>query len=472
MKNSIVEFVKNFFRALSANVLRIVFTLVLTLLLPKLLGEQEYGMWQLYLFYVTYASYNSFGWSEGIYLKYGGQDYYKLDKKLLAGQIWSVAIYELILNLVIGISVWCFAPESAKSFILCMAFVSAGLDTIRYMLQSLLQSTNRIKEYARIVMMERVLFFSLAILFVVIGSRAYEVFIWSEIIARIIALIYAVFICSDAIFVKAADLKSTWTEAKYLISCGFKLSFASLASQLIIGIVRLAIEREWGTVVFGKVSLTLSMSNMLITCLMAVSVVLFPVLRRMEENKLRNLYPVLRMMLTIPLYAILLFYIPMKYILCLWLPQYADSLKYLAILFPICIYEIRTTILNNTYFKTYRKEKVILYVNVFTVVVSLLFTCVTVGVMKNLDLAVVSIVLLMMIKCMASEFMLRSMVGKMSWRNILQEVVLTCVFILSSWYITDYRSGLIYMVAYVIYLLINKGEIKSKFCQLREMTRK
>ena len=34
-----------------------------------------------------------------------------------------------------------------------------------------------------------------------------------------------------------------------------------------------------------------------------------------------------------------IFYYPIKLILSTWLPQYADSLRYMALLFPICIYE-------------------------------------------------------------------------------------------------------------------------------------
>lgn len=469
MKKDAIEFIKNFFRALSANVTRILFTLILTLLLPKILGEQEYGMWQLYLFYVTYACYNSFGWSEGIYLKYGGQDYYKLDKKVIAGQVWGLGIYEVLLTFTVGFIAMTFAPDSMKSYVLMLAFLSAGLDNVRYMLQSLLQCTNRIKEYARIVMVERVLFFSLAILFVLIGSRDYAAFIYSEIVARILSLIYAVYICRDVIFVKMSSFKELTKEAKYLISCGFKLSFANLASQLIIGIVRFAVEWEWGTVVFGKISLTLSMSNMLITCLAAVSVVLFPVLRRMDGEKLKSMYPVMRMVLTVPLYALLLIYIPFRDILVLWLPQYEASLRYLAILFPIFIYEVRTTILNNTYLNTYRKEKYILYVNVVTVLISLCITVVTVGVFKNLDLAVASIVLLVMLKCLLTEIWLRKIVGGGVLKETLQELVMTVVFIVSGWYIGDYRATAIYAVLYVGYLLLNKKEIVEKFAHLKSI---
>lgn len=467
MKKNVVEFVKNFFRALSANMTRILFTLILTLLLPKILGEQEYGMWQLYLFYVTYACYNSFGWSEGVYLKYGGQDYQKLDKKVIAGQVWGLGIYEVLLTFVVGFGAMIFAPDSVKSYVLMLAFLSAGLDNVRYMLQSLLQCTNRIKEYARIVMVERVLFFSLAIFFVLIGSRDYAAFIYSEIVARILSLIYAVYICRDVIFVKMGSFRELTEEAKYLISCGFKLSFANLASQLIIGIVRFAVEWEWGTVVFGKISLTLSMSNMVITCLAAVSVVLFPVLRRMDEEKLKTIYPVMRMILTVPLYALLLIYIPFRDILVLWLPQYETSLRYLAILFPIFVYEVRTTILNNTYLKTYRKEKLIMYVNVVTVLISFCITLVTVGLLKSLDLAVASIVLLVMFKCTLTEIWLRKTVGGSVVKDTLQELVLAVAFIVSGWYIGDYRATILYAVLYMWYLLINHKDIVDKFSQLK-----
>lgn len=472
MKSNVIEFIKNFFSALSANVLRIIFTLILTLLLPKLLGEEEYGMWQLYLFYVTYASYNSLGWAEGIYLKYGGQDYQKLDKRVIAGQIWSLAIYEVVFILVFSIGVMAIVPEPAKKYILWMAFISAGLDTVRYMLQSLLQCTNRIKDYARIVMTERVIFFVLAIVFILAGSRNYMAFIWSEIIARLISLIYAVCVCKEVVFVKTASPRDTIEETKYLISCGFKLSFAALASQLIIGIVRFAVENEWGTVVFGKISLTLSMSNMLIICLAAVSVVLFPVLRRMDEERLRKLYSVMRMALTVPLYAVLLVYVPIKYVLVLWLPQYAETLKYLAILFPICIYEVRTTILNNTYFNTYRKENYILYINLITVAISFVFTVITVGMFKSLDLAVVSIVILMMIKCLLSELALQSIVGGNVIKDAAQEFILTVVFIISSWYVADYRATLIYACAYGVYLVVNRKSIVAKLLQLKDIMHK
>lgn len=472
MENKFVEFIKNFFRALSANVLRIVFTFVLTLLFPKILTESEYGFWQLYLFYVTYASYSSLGWCEGIYLKYGGMEYDQLDKKSIAGQVWTLTVYEVIFNVLVGIAVCAFVADPMKKYVLCMALISAALDIVRYILQNVLQCTNRIKEYARIVSLERILFFGLSILFVVLGARDFKVFIYSELIARTLSLVYALFVCHDVVFTKLPSLKEITAEAKYLLNCGFKLLAASLASQLIIGVVRFAVEQEWGTVVFGKISLTLSMSNMLITCISAVSVVLFPVLKRMDEQRLKDVYAVMRIVLTVPVFGVLLIYVPTKMALSMWLPQYAESLKYLAVLFPICIYEIRSSVLINTYFKAYRKENYILIVNLLSVGLSLILSLITVGLLKSLDLTVLIIVVLMVVKCLISEILLKPLVETSVLKNLIQEVILTVVFVASSWYIADFKATAIYAVVYMGYLLLNKKEIGQNIQQMKQIIKR
>ena len=145
--------------AVSANVIRLMISIILTLLLPKLLGVEEYSFWQLYLFYVTYTAYSSLGFCEGTYLKYGGKKYKELDGKVMASQFWTLAIYEVLFSIVCGLIFQQVVPDKEKSFILCLALISSVFDILRYLLQCVLQATNRIKEFARVMTSERVLFF-------------------------------------------------------------------------------------------------------------------------------------------------------------------------------------------------------------------------------------------------------------------------------------------------------------------------
>lgn len=283
---------------------------------------------------------------------------------------------------------------------------------------------------------------------------------------------YAMYVCREIVFAKLDSFHEITKESKEIIGIGYKLLVASFASQLIIGIVRFAIEQKWGTIVFGKVSLTLSLSNMVITCIGAVSVVLFPMLKKMKEETLEELFLTMRTVLTVPVLAVLIFYTPMRWILELWLPQYHDSLHYLAVLFPICVYETRSVALIDTYLKAYRKEKLILFNSLVTVGISALLSWITVFLMGSLDAAVISIVLLMMFKNIFSEKMLlRSSLPVKVWKDNILEVALTGIFILVNWKIGGITAMLLYTAAYIIYVLLKSKDIKREMKNLKKIVR-
>lgn len=58
----------------------------------------------------------------------------------------------------------------------------------------------------------------------------------------------------------------------------------------------------------------------------------------------------------------------------MWLPEYTDSLMYMALLFPMCIYEGKMSLLINTYLKTLREEKAMLKVNLIALGFALILT--------------------------------------------------------------------------------------------------
>lgn len=469
MNTKFVHFIKGFLHALSANVIRLIISIVLTLFLPKMLGVEEYSYWQLYLFYVTYTAYSSLGFCEGTYLKYGGKQFEKLKGDVMASQFWLLAIYEAGFSILCGLLFYSFVDEPMKHFILSLALISSIFDILRYLLQCVLQATNRIEDFARVATSERVLFFVFALVLLLVGVRDYRALIFSEILARVLSMLYAMWVCKEIVFCRFKFNKKTFDESKELISIGFKLLLAALASQLVIGLVRFMIEQKWGTIVFGKVSLTLSLSNMVITCIGAVSIVLFPVLKNMQEERLESLYETMRMVLTVPVLLVLLFYVPIKLILSAWLPQYEDSFKYLAVLLPICIYETRSYALINTYFKAYRKENQILFINIVTVILSLLLSFVTVYVCNSLDLAVVSIVILMIFKSAFSEWILRKYVNiDVLYDNIL-EIALTIIFIVSSMKLQGVYAFLGYLVSYLAYLLIRRKKIVEQFMKAKQI---
>ncbi len=469
MNSKFKSFISNIFRAVSVNVIRLLISIVLTLFLPMVMGVEEYSYWQLYQFYLTYAVYSSLGWCEGLYLKHGGKKYDSLNKSDVAGQFWSLSIFEVIFNSLIFFVLILNITDGNKQAALAFAFISAFLDILRYCLQSILQTTNRIADYARIATAERIMYFVFVLIVLAFGGRDFKSLIYAELLARLLSLIYAVIICRKLVLTPLPSMQNILRETKSVLNLGYKLLLANFAGQLIIGIVRFGIENHWGTVVFGKVSLTLSLSNMVVTCISAVGIVLFPMLKQTDPDKLKRLYGIVRVSTTLPILVVLIFYTPISFVLEILLPQYADSLKYLAVLLPVCIFEARSFMLTNTYFNIYGQGGKILLVNSASVALSIVLTAITVFGLNNLDMAVLSIVLLVAFKNIFAELLLQKKLSRNAIPDILLEQGLTWVFIFCNFTMNGLYATLIYVACFLLYLFIKRKELASTFKEMKSI---
>ena len=234
---------------------------------------------------------------------------------------------------------------------------------------------------------------------------------------------------------------------------------SNIASMLIVGVVRFGIERTWDITTFGKVSLTLSISNLLMLFINALGIIMFPVLRRTDKNSLPSIYKMMRDLLMAVMFGMLIFYYPAKEVLTIWLPDYAESLKYMALLFPLSVYEGKMALLVNTYFKTLRKEKLMLRINILVMSLSILTTMVTTIAFKKLDIAVFSIVLLLMMRAVISEVAISKILNLYLRKDILLEFTLTFAFIISGWYFDSILTLIIYLGFYLTYLVIKRKDL-------------
>lgn len=469
MNAKALQFIKNIGYAVGANISRILTTLVLTLLLPKLMSVEDYSYWQLYGFYGIYLAHSSIGWCEGTYLKYGGCDYDSLDRSCVASQFWGLALYEGLFVLLSCLLFFPLMSDMGKLQALGLSLAFTWIQILRYQLQTILQATSRISDYAKVYTGERLIHFVLVMICMICGYRRFQIIAGMEVVSNLLMLVYAAYLCRRVTFCKLVSFREAFSETRELIRIGYKLTLAGLASQMIIGIVRFAIEHRWGTIVFGKISLSFSMANMMITCITAVSIVLFPMLRKSSRETLLHLYQPVRTCMTVPMFGVLIGYVPAKTVLAMWLPQYADSLRYLAILFPFCIYETRNTVLVWTYLKTIRREQDIMKANVVMVAVSAIVTGMTVYGIGSLELAVISIIVLYAAKAVYTELLLAGKLEQKNGKDHVVEGILTAAFIACSWLLPDVSAWLGYLGIYAAYVILERGKIRQSIQTVREL---
>lgn len=463
MNHNAKNLIKNINYTVTANFLVLGISVLLNLFVPKFIGVEEYSYWQIYVFYSSYVGFLHFGWLDGIYLKIGGKEYDDLDHGNLGSQFWYLFIFEIFLSIALLFSIVLFSSSSTNAIILSLtAFVSIIRNCNTFILY-IFQSTNRIKEYAQISRNDRYIYVVFISIYILFGGNDYFILITLDIIARLLVTLWGALKIRDILFFRPQKFTLVKGEIFSNISVGINLMLSNIAGMLIIGISRVFVEYKWSVETFGKLSLTLSISNMFMTFINAVGVVMFPLLRRTDKNRLSELYFELRNVFVPITYLLLLLFLPIKEILGLWLPAYRQSLVFMGILFPMVIYEGRMSLLVSTYLKTIRKEKTILYANVISLSFSIICSAVTALYIKNLFLTVGVIVFSLAIRCMVAENLLirewRMSLGKL----VHFETLLTIAFILSNFFLEDGVSFCLYLFLFVVYIILNYKSCLSSF---------
>lgn len=450
-----------------ANIFSVFVSMLMILVLPKIMTMEDYGIWQLFMFYFSYVGFFHFGWIDGIYLRYGGQNFSALSRKTFGGQFWLLLILLLVEFAIVNILLISgIIKNSILIFVLRVSSIAGVFYIIFAYVNFILQLSDKIKEYARNIILERFLILLLTLICITLIEAKYDKVIYITILSEFLAMSFGLYTIRDLIFVERDTLYNTMNEAYLNISAGSKLMLANIAGMLILGIIRFGISQEWDIVTFGKVSLSLNISNFLMIFISAVSIVLFPILKRINQDRLAEIYVLLRNILSYSLLAMLVTYYPLKILLLYWLPKYSDSLVYMGLLLPICVFESKLQMLVNTYLKSLRQEALMLKINFVSVVFALFMTYVTVVLFHNLKLAILSIVINFAFRLLLAEYFIEKLLSLKLRKDYIEEFIVVSSFIFINVHESTYGI-LIYLAVYLIYVLINKKQIKETVKKIR-----
>lgn len=462
------QFLSDFGVTLTSNLVSMLISSIVVLIIPTIIGISDYGFWQLYIFYCSYTSYFSFGLTDGVYIRNGGKNYNDLDFSSIKSQYYVLIVINIILTFIITLFFIFQNTSLDKVLVAFFACLSAIIIIPRSLLTMTMLSVNRIKENAIVIIVEKLIYFFLIILFLIFKIKNFYFLIFSDLLGQIISSILAIYYCKDLVIGKTnITFKKVLNETRINIAIGIKIVMAGLASMLIVGIVRFGIEQNWGVEEFAKVSLTISICNLFLIFIKAISVVIFPVLCNCKREVLEKIFSFSRDSIGILLLGVFVFYYPIRIILTWWLPEYSVSLVYMAILFPISLYESKTQLLFNTYFKALRKENILLFINVLTVIFSAFCSYITIYVINSVDLCILSIVVLLGFRCYFSEFILLKTLGIKETNSIILEIILSILFIMLNWIVGGITGMIIYLFVYILFIIIKRKKllfIKNSLC--------
>lgn len=456
-------FYKNIGYSFIAQFIQLSLSVIITLFLPLLLGVEDFGYWQLFIFYTQYAGLFHLGIIDGVYLREGGKKYSDLNYTSIGFQ--QRILFFINLFFLLGFILLAFlAKVYNRAFVISLSGVLMLLSNTTNFYSVLLSGVNEIKTTSIGRMC-----YSLPFLIFVLSSFLffhiddYKPYIIAYIFCYSFYLLYCTSHSKE--IVKAALSKGGWkykNELIYNLKHGFILTIANITGMLILGITRFFIDNKWGIEVFGIVSYSLVVVNFVLMFISELSGVMYPELRSMERSVVDGYFTKTQKFLLQLTPLVLLAYYPISLLIDWLLPDYSDSARYMIYMLPVCVFEAKVMLQVNTYFKVYNMPKEMMISNIEALGFGLTLAAVSVYVFGSVTLAVIAMPITIVFQYFVSIKKLRKESYKNDLLGILPESLLIVFFVLINYYIDSrYIVILLFLVAVLVYYYYYRQQLKE-----------
>lgn len=418
---------KNVVLTVSAQLVSFFVSAVLNLILPKYVSEMDYSSWQTLLLYLGYVPIFHFGFLDGLMLRYSQYDYQNLNKPLVQSQFRLFLGAEVFFAL-IGFAL-SFGVEN-ETYRQLVRFVSFGIITANlYAYAShLFQMTNRISKYVIFVMMMRLILGVGIVAALFCGANSFYDLCIVYFTSCILTILWGASQNKELFWGTGRLADGTIAELKSNVSSGIMLLIANLSSMFFVGGAKMVVQWHYDPLLFGKVAFSFTLVNLFLTFVTAASIAIFPSLKRIDTANLPDFYVRIRRSMTPLLFVSLALFFPGYYVLKLWLPNYADSLVYLSVLLPMIVYESRVTLLTNNYLKTYRKERLMLVINLVSVAIAFVLFLVSAYILDSLFILLACLVFVVFVRSIVSEIVVMRIINRRRYASFGVELALVVLF--------------------------------------------
>lgn len=360
--------IRDFLSVAFGQIINMLISIVRSLILPIYLSVLQFGYFQSYLFYISLLPLIALGYNDGVYLRYGKYSYEELPKKILSSSNGLFIAQILILSIIVPtISMAIVNDTNLRLVIFCSSSYSF-FNCINSLILQIYQITQKFNEYVRLSIFSRLISLIAIIAVILFDKITYLNIIIADLISFSAIILYHVH-KNAKLFNINIHLKDGYNEYKNSIYAGFPLLISGLIGILFMGGGRLIVQIMGGITDFAMYSFSISLASFVSVAISSMSTVVYPMISRYNENERLNTfnklncYLRLSIILVFPLYAISELAITYIY------PHYKPTLYYLGIVFGMTYIQSFIYVLQNTYYKSYRKEKNLLQDNIISIIV-------------------------------------------------------------------------------------------------------
>ncbi|MDK0733060.1 oligosaccharide flippase family protein [Clostridium perfringens] len=365
--------IKDFLEVISSNILVMILGIISSIVIPRSMSPEQFGYWQLFTLYSSYVGVTILGFCDGIYLRYGGEKYSQIDKKKFSSLFYVLISYTFIIAIIGILIIINTNIEFNKKYILISVCICIILQCSNSFFILLNQATSRFKIYSVANAIDKVILLALVLIWIIFRNLDFIIIINICLLSKFITLIYNVLKSKEIIFKRPTISKSLANEIKLNLIAGLPLTISGIASMLISGMGKFVIEDKLSIEQFGYYSFVFSVLGVVLQVVMAVSIILYPSMRKSKEDLVNFAYNTENFFTVFGCIALILYY-PAKWIIYILLPKYIPSINCILIVFPTVIFQAKLSVIYNNIYKVNRMEKNILLNNLYALIFCFVIT--------------------------------------------------------------------------------------------------
>lgn len=332
---------------LIANIINLGFSLLSNFLLPRYLSVDTYAELKTFQLYALYAGLLHFGYVDGLYLKYGGNDISDINIHDLEDSLSTLRAFQLLIT-----AVMIMVGIISKNAVMVAFGISILPANMMACFKYLYQAVGEFDIYSRVINGTTISYFILNIIYLFVVKTDNPIFYISVyIIVDIILWIVLEIklhkkysIPFKALYVKINQLKDN-------ISTGILLTLGNFSSTFLTGMDRWFIKALLDNASFAQYSFAVSMENFMNVAVSPVSITMYNYFCRetdtLKFRKVRNAVQIFAAFLISCAF-------PAKYILERFIPKYTDSTSVMFYLFGAQLFYI---IIKCIYVNLYKAQK-------------------------------------------------------------------------------------------------------------------
>lgn len=374
MKNR--SFLRNMFKVALSQGVSLLSGVAVGLLLPKALGLEDYGFLKIYTLYVAYTALLHLGFADGILLHLAGKDYESLDKTRMRTYTQSFVAMQSIFGAVLLVA-GALVANPDYSFIIAMLGVNMVIINLTTYYQFISQAVQRFSEYSfkNLVVSGLKLLFVAALLvlrYSNIASVDYRFYIIGLNVIDGLVLVWYIATYRSITFGKGEKLGPCLRDIGGIFRLGIMLTVAYQVSHLVLALDRQFVSMFYSTEEYALYSFAYNIITLISTMISSLAIVLLPALRRIDPAEAGSHFSGFLRTVAMLVGGCVLCYFPLTVFIRWFLPEYAESVKYLRLVLPALMYHSGISVVMFTFCKALDENKAFFRISLLTLLVGVL----------------------------------------------------------------------------------------------------